>query len=124
MATVYENDLATELRLGLPSTTYKPKKQLSSSTKRYLSEMDSPSSDTNHDQQDSSPASNSYFLVESGVYLEKEGYTTSGSDYVLTYEDKDGDWMLVGDVPLDMFISSCKRHRIMKGSEAKGLARL
>ncbi|KAM7255587.1 hypothetical protein ACFE04_008485 [Oxalis oulophora] len=22
-----------------------------------------------------------------------------GSDYVLTYEDKDGDWMLVGDVP-------------------------
>ncbi|MBA0643716.1 hypothetical protein Goklo_027980 [Gossypium klotzschianum] len=24
-----------------------------------------------------------------------------GSEYVLTYEDKDGDWMLVGDVPLD-----------------------
>ena len=23
----------------------------------------------------------------------------SGSEYVLTYEDKDGDWMLVGDVP-------------------------
>jgi auxin-responsive protein IAA len=23
----------------------------------------------------------------------------SGSDYVPTYEDKDGDWMLVGDVP-------------------------
>lgn len=22
-----------------------------------------------------------------------------GSEYVLTYEDKDGDWMLVGDVP-------------------------
>lgn len=22
-----------------------------------------------------------------------------GSDSVLTYEDKDGDWMLVGDVP-------------------------
>lgn len=21
------------------------------------------------------------------------------SEYVLTYEDKDGDWMLVGDVP-------------------------
>lgn len=23
----------------------------------------------------------------------------NGKDYVLTYEDKDGDWMLVGDVP-------------------------
>ena len=22
-----------------------------------------------------------------------------GSEYVLTYEDRDGDWMLVGDVP-------------------------
>ena len=22
-----------------------------------------------------------------------------GAEYVLTYEDKDGDWMLVGDVP-------------------------
>ncbi|KAL6951981.1 Auxin-responsive protein iaa8, partial [Sarracenia purpurea var. burkii] len=22
-----------------------------------------------------------------------------GSEYVITYEDKDGDWMLVGDVP-------------------------
>ena len=24
---------------------------------------------------------------------------SNGSDYVPTYEDKDGDWMLVGDVP-------------------------
>ncbi|PPS05216.1 hypothetical protein GOBAR_AA15444 [Gossypium barbadense] len=45
-----------------------------------------------------------------------------GSEYVLTYEDKDGDWMLVGDVPWEMFINSCKRLRIVKGSEAIGLA--
>ena len=45
----------------------------------------------------------------------------NGSKYVPTYEDKDGDWMLVGDVPWEMFTSSCKRLRIMKGSEAKGL---
>ncbi|OIT20584.1 PREDICTED: auxin-responsive protein IAA14-like [Nicotiana attenuata] len=44
------------------------------------------------------------------------------SDYVPTYEDKDGDWMLVGDVPWQMFVDSCKRLRIMKGSEAIGLA--
>ncbi|KAJ7973826.1 Auxin-responsive protein [Quillaja saponaria] len=45
-----------------------------------------------------------------------------GSEYVLTYEDKDGDWMLVGDVPWEMFSNSCKRLRIMKSSEAIGLA--
>ncbi|KAJ1437974.1 AUX/IAA domain [Sesbania bispinosa] len=57
-----------------------------------------------------------------------------GSEYVLTYEDKDGDWMLVGDVPWEeepkgeigsivgMFIDSCKRLRIMKSSKAIGLA--
>ncbi|GMH15982.1 hypothetical protein Nepgr_017823 [Nepenthes gracilis] len=44
------------------------------------------------------------------------------SDHVLTYEDKDGDWMLVGDVPWKMFIVTCKRLRIVKGSEAIGLA--
>ncbi|KAG5567505.1 hypothetical protein RHGRI_002900 [Rhododendron griersonianum] len=46
----------------------------------------------------------------------------SGSDFVPTFEDKDGDWMLVGDVPWEMFVDSCKRLRIMKGTEAKGLA--
>ncbi|KAK1592918.1 hypothetical protein Q3G72_032418 [Acer saccharum] len=46
----------------------------------------------------------------------------NSSEYVPTYEDKDGDWMLVGDVPWDMFVDSCKRLRLMKGSEAIGLA--
>ncbi|KAK9682401.1 hypothetical protein RND81_10G071400 [Saponaria officinalis] len=41
---------------------------------------------------------------------------------VLTYEDKDGDWMLVGDVPWKMFTENCRKLRIMKGSEAIGLA--
>ncbi|XP_051120384.1 auxin-responsive protein IAA1-like [Andrographis paniculata] len=60
------------------------------------------------------------FKCTIGVYSEREGYN-NGSDYVPTYEDKDGDWMLVGDVPWDMFAASCRRLRIMKGSEAKGL---
>nr|AAP44407.1 auxin-induced protein 4 [Pinus taeda] len=46
----------------------------------------------------------------------------NGSEYVATYEDKDGDWMLVGDVPWQMFVDSCQRVRIMKASEAIGLA--
>ncbi|KAL6285711.1 hypothetical protein ACE6H2_010101 [Prunus campanulata] len=45
-----------------------------------------------------------------------------GSEFVLTYEDKDDDWMLVGDVPWKMFTETCRRLRIMKGSEAIGLA--
>ncbi|KAJ1417541.1 PB1 domain [Sesbania bispinosa] len=59
------------------------------------------------------------FKCTFGEYSEREGY--NGSEYAPTYEDKDGDWMLVGDVPWHMFMSSCKRLRIMKGSEAKGL---
>ncbi|KAI3693121.1 hypothetical protein L6452_32951 [Arctium lappa] len=46
----------------------------------------------------------------------------NSSEYVPSYEDKDGDWMLVGDVPWQMFVDSCKRLRIMKGSDAIGLA--
>jgi len=59
------------------------------------------------------------FKLTIGVYSEREGY--KGSEYAPTYEDKDGDWMLVGDITWEMFISTCKRLRIMKGSEAKGL---
>ncbi|XP_050235926.1 auxin-induced protein 22D-like [Mercurialis annua] len=57
------------------------------------------------------------FKLKIGEYSEREGY--NGSDYSPTYEDKDGDWMLVGDVPWGMFICSCKRLRIMKGSEGR-----
>ena len=46
----------------------------------------------------------------------------TGAEYVPTYEDKDGDWMLVGDVPWKMFVESCKRIRLMKSSEAVNLA--
>ncbi|GAV73439.1 AUX_IAA domain-containing protein [Cephalotus follicularis] len=59
------------------------------------------------------------FKLAIGEYSEKEGYKES--DYAPTYQDKDGDWMLVGDVPWDMFTSSCKKLRIMKRSEARGL---
>uniref|UniRef100_A0A1J3HHS3 Auxin-responsive protein n=2 Tax=Noccaea caerulescens TaxID=107243 RepID=A0A1J3HHS3_NOCCA len=46
------------------------------------------------------------------------------SGLVLTYEDKEGDWMLVGDVPWGMFIGSVRRLRIMKTSEATGTAKM
>ncbi|XP_006650322.1 auxin-responsive protein IAA12-like [Oryza brachyantha] len=43
------------------------------------------------------------------------------SEFAVTYQDKDGDLMLVGDVPFEMFTSTCKKLRIMKRSEATGL---
>ncbi|CAN0897694.1 Auxin-responsive protein IAA11 [Linum grandiflorum] len=43
------------------------------------------------------------------------------SGFVITYEDKDGDWMLVGDVPWGMFINSVKRLKIMRTTDATGL---
>ncbi|KAI0530605.1 hypothetical protein KFK09_000150 [Dendrobium nobile] len=42
------------------------------------------------------------------------------NEFALTYEDKDGDWMLVGDVPWSMFLDTVKRLRIMKITEASG----
>ncbi|CAL0322021.1 unnamed protein product [Lupinus luteus] len=45
----------------------------------------------------------------------------NGIEYMPTYEDIDGDWMLVGDVPWKMFVESCKRIRLMISSEAIGL---
>ncbi|KAJ4746172.1 Auxin-responsive protein [Rhynchospora pubera] len=45
-----------------------------------------------------------------------------GTEFVVTYEDKDGDWMLVGDLPFEMFVDTCKRLRVMKGSDAMELA--
>ncbi|XP_076918156.1 auxin-responsive protein IAA13-like isoform X2 [Bidens hawaiensis] len=39
------------------------------------------------------------------------------SEFVLTYEDKDGNRMLVGDVPWRMFLQSVKRLRIMRNYE-------
>ncbi|CAE6002871.1 unnamed protein product [Arabidopsis arenosa] len=45
-----------------------------------------------------------------------------GSEFVLTYEDKDGDWMLVGDVPWEIFTETCQKLKIMKGSDSIGLA--
>ncbi|KAF5741703.1 AUX/IAA transcriptional regulator family protein [Tripterygium wilfordii] len=46
----------------------------------------------------------------------------NGIEYVATYEDKDGDWMLLGDVPWKLFVESCKRLRLMISSEATGAA--
>lgn len=42
------------------------------------------------------------------------GLLDGRGDYTLVYEDSEGDRMLVGDVPWDMFLSSAKRLRVLK----------
>ncbi|XP_020112835.1 auxin-responsive protein IAA10-like isoform X2 [Ananas comosus] len=44
------------------------------------------------------------------------------SEFALTYEDREGDCMLVGDVPWEMFLDNVKRLRIMRTSDAGRLA--
>ncbi|XP_050373955.1 auxin-responsive protein IAA31 [Argentina anserina] len=38
----------------------------------------------------------------------------SGKYHVLTYEDQEGDWMLVGDVPWEIFLTTVKRLKITR----------
>ncbi|KAF3530955.1 hypothetical protein DY000_02042949 [Brassica cretica] len=95
----------TELRLGLPGRDVTEKMM----KKRGFTEMIMTSSGSNSEQCESG-------VVSSGVAL-KDG---DNCEYVTIYEDKDGDWMLAGDVPWGMFIESCRRLRIMKRSEATG----
>ncbi|XP_026664501.1 auxin-responsive protein IAA10-like isoform X2 [Phoenix dactylifera] len=56
------------------------------------------------------------------TYVSRTSKLLDGSsEFALTYEDKDGDWMLVGDVPWGMFLSTVKRLRIMRTSDSNGL---
>ncbi|KAI7731344.1 hypothetical protein M8C21_024764 [Ambrosia artemisiifolia] len=175
-----DNDLATELRLGLPGTDDQPEiKSSLSSNKRSSSEMGSNICIDENESRlvppakeqivgwppvrsyrknifllkrtESETGSGMYVKVSMdgapylrkldlkmytsyeelmkalqemfkciiGLYFEREG--DNGSQHALSYEDKEGDWMLVGDVPWDIFMSSCKRLRIMKSCEVKGL---
>ncbi|XAR70832.1 hypothetical protein NMG60_11027854 [Bertholletia excelsa] len=58
--------------------------------------------------------------------LEEEGKAITGllegrGEYTLVYEDHEGDRMLVGDVPWNMFVSTAKRLRVLKTSELSSL---
>ncbi|CAA7018191.1 unnamed protein product [Microthlaspi erraticum] len=45
------------------------------------------------------------------------GLLDGKGEFTLTYEDNEGDKMLVGDVPWKMFVSSVKRLRVIKSSD-------
>ncbi|KAK4754323.1 hypothetical protein SAY87_002427 [Trapa incisa] len=49
------------------------------------------------------------------------GLLDGREEYTLVYEDYEGDRMLVGDLPWQMFISTVKRLRVLKSSEVSDL---
>ncbi|CAH8328604.1 unnamed protein product [Eruca vesicaria subsp. sativa] len=51
------------------------------------------------------------------------GLLDGKGEFTLTYEDNEGDKMLVGDVPWQMFVSSVKRLRVIKSSEISSALR-
>ncbi|OWM77743.1 hypothetical protein CDL15_Pgr012445 [Punica granatum] len=50
------------------------------------------------------------------------GLLDGRGEYTLVYEDYEGDRMLVGDVPWQMFVSTVKRLRVLKSSELSVLS--
>ncbi|XP_051200629.1 auxin-responsive protein IAA25 [Lolium perenne] len=55
---------------------------------------------------------------EDGEQLERQKGNGGMKNYILLYEDNEGDRMLVGDVPWELFIASVKRLYITKDSRA------
>ncbi|XP_021897255.1 auxin-responsive protein IAA20 [Carica papaya] len=47
-------------------------------------------------------------------WAEEEELMHCEKSHVLTYEDKEGDWMMVGDVPWEMFLSTVRRLKITR----------
>ncbi|KAF8724945.1 hypothetical protein HU200_020662 [Digitaria exilis] len=45
------------------------------------------------------------------------GVLNGSGEYTLVYEDEEGDQMLVGDVPWEMFVSTARRLRVLRSSD-------
>ncbi|KAI6679995.1 hypothetical protein NL676_033876 [Syzygium grande] len=54
--------------------------------------------------------------VSDDTNAEREDMNAENGECTLVYEDNEGDRILVGDVPWNMFVSTAKRLRIMKSS--------
>ncbi|KAM7275966.1 hypothetical protein ACFE04_017832 [Oxalis oulophora] len=55
-----------------------------------------------------------YMFNTNILWAEAEQVHSSEQCHVLTYEDKEGDWMMVGDVPWEMFLSAVRRLKITR----------
>lgn len=56
----------------------------------------------------------SYETLTNTLMLMFEKYCNNGQRYRLTYQDKEGDWLLAGDVPWGSFIQTVQRLKLLK----------
>ncbi|KAL1216237.1 Auxin-responsive protein IAA30 [Cardamine amara subsp. amara] len=54
------------------------------------------------------------YMFNASILWAEEEEMCSEKSHVLTYADKEGDWMMVGDVPWEMFLSSVRRLKISR----------
>uniref|UniRef100_M4DD43 Auxin-responsive protein n=1 Tax=Brassica campestris TaxID=3711 RepID=M4DD43_BRACM len=93
-------NLSTDLRLGL---------SFGSSSGQYYNGGE------NHDEYGVVAADHKMIIEEEdqNEWAEEEDMCSEKS-HVLTYADKEGDWIMVGDVPWEMFLSSVRRLKISR----------
>ncbi|CAA7044313.1 unnamed protein product [Microthlaspi erraticum] len=56
------------------------------------------------------------FMFSASILWAEEEEMCSEKSHVLTYADKEGDWIMVGDVPWEMFLSSVRRLKITRAN--------
>ncbi|KAF8080909.1 hypothetical protein N665_0915s0009 [Sinapis alba] len=54
------------------------------------------------------------YMFNASILWAEEEEMCSEKSHVLTYTDKEGDWIMVGDVPWEMFLSSVRRLKISR----------
>ncbi|CAN6905824.1 unnamed protein product [Brassica oleracea] len=54
------------------------------------------------------------YMFNASILWAEEEEMCSEKSHVLTYADKEDDWMMVGDVPWEMFLSSVRRLKISR----------
>ncbi|CAN1236435.1 Auxin-responsive protein IAA30 [Linum grandiflorum] len=53
-------------------------------------------------------------MFGTNILCDQSNYNGQVQYHVLTYEDKEGDWLIVGDVPWEVFVSCVKRLKITR----------
>ncbi|KAJ6810361.1 auxin-responsive protein IAA4 [Iris pallida] len=54
-------------------------------------------------------------MFRTTIIYPDDAQVAPNSTHVLTYEDEEGDWMMVGDVPWELFLTTVKKLKIAKG---------
>ncbi|KAF5176187.1 Auxin-responsive protein iaa20 [Thalictrum thalictroides] len=56
-------------------------------------------------------------MFKTTIHTPGAEHVHNDKSYLLTYEDKEGDWMMVGDVPWDFFLTTVKKLQISRADK-------